>query len=248
MFNRILTEEISFPEDLDLSNEIIDLITNLLIKDPKYRRGSMGGIKEILAHPWCKKINLKDIESKSVDAPIKPNFFEFYVDEVSDDGDLSGKMQDIYDEAFDDLSEDDENEQIFQNFYFENEKSESNFNYDQKINKSATKQKHFLSYPDFDILQKKSQKIEAINKNYNDLKDSMNKVHLKNIHSDNFQKNDIKINKFEDNKDKINGPYFIAEQYRAKKSQESFLNVYNSFLKNQRSLDYQLTTSPKVKQ
>lgn len=238
MFERILTEEIAFPEDLDLSDEIIDLITNLLIKDPKYRRGSMGGVKEILAHPWCKKMSLKDIEAKKIETPIKPNVFEFYVDEVSDDGDLSKKMQDIYDEAFDDLSETDENEQIFKNFYFEHEKFDQNLA--QKVEKNVNIQKHFLSIPDFSVLFKKSSKPQnaELSKNINEIKDNITKTHPKLKWSDNFLEPGTRVN---------TEPYFIADQYRPKKPHESLINVYTSFLKQQKSLEYQLSTSQKVK-
>ncbi len=244
MFNRILSEEISFPEELDLSDEIIDLVSNLLIKEPKYRRGSMGGVKEIMAHPWCKKLNIKEIEAKNVETPVKPNVFEFYVDEVSDDGDLSKKMQDIYDEAFDDLSETDENEQIFKNFYFEAEKTESNF--EPKISKnSSNKQKHFLSSPDFANINKKSKiPSEEIFENYNDTKESINKSTLKKNCSDNFKGLGLPLKNTQNSN---NGPYFIAEQYGVKKSQESLINIYSSFLKQQKSLEFQLSTSPQVK-
>ena len=241
MFERILTEEISFPEDLDLSDEIIDLITNLLIKDPKYRRGSMGGVKEILAHPWCKKMNLKDIEAKNVETPIKPNVLEFYVDEVSDDGDLAKKMQDIYDEAFDDLSEDDENEQIFKNFYFERENPEVILA--QKVEKNVTKQKHFLSNPDLNAFSKKTpakQHQEELSKNMHEIKENLLKNYGKQKWSENVTDLASRVN---------TEPYFIADQYRAKKSPDPLINAYASFNKQpnfQKSLEYQLSTSQKV--
>ena len=242
MFERILTEEISFPEDLDLSNEIIDLITNLLIKDPKYRRGSMGGVKEILAHPWCKKMNLKDIEAKIIETPVKPNVFEFYVDEVSDDGDLAKKMADIYDEAFDDLSEDDENEQIFKNFYFEREKPDGSLT--QKLEKNVTKQKHFLSIPDLNVFSKKTtspnHQPEELQRNMQEIKENILKTHGKHKWSEivTDSANRVKTE-----------PYFIADQYRSKKANDPLSNVYASFNKPpnfQKSLEYQLSTSQKV--
>lgn len=228
MFERILSEDISFPEELDLSDEIIDLISNLLIKEPKYRRGSMGGVKEILAHPWCKKTNIKDIEARIIETPIKPNVFDFYVDEVSDDGDITKKMKDIYDEAFDELSLEDENEKVFKNFYYEAQQKNTNFEY--SIPKSPT-QKHCLSIPDFTALKNneiKHKHTESEEK-YSDA--IIKQLKKENSHStkQNFSSNN-------------NGPYFIAEQYRAKKSHD-FSNVYSNYLKQQKSADFKISTS-----
>lgn len=258
MFDRILSEEVAFPQDLDLSDEIIDLISNLLIKNPKYRRGSMGGVKEIMAHPWCKKMNIKDIEGKKIETPVKPNVFEFYVDEVSDDGELSNKMKDIYDEAFDELSEEDENERQFKNFYYESENIDVNKILKQRMPSSDSKAKHFLSNPDFSIVNQKILKQQNDEKIYQDIKELMNELHAKKNLSDNFHiqnqstsyQSEIlndKINSINQDVNKNNGPYFIADQYR-KKAPDSLtnLNAYSSYLKQQRSLEYQLSTSQKV--
>ncbi len=41
------------------------------MKDPRKRLGSMGGIREILGHPWVRKLKPADIINKTVDSPIK---------------------------------------------------------------------------------------------------------------------------------------------------------------------------------
>lgn len=45
------------------------------------RMGIQGGIKEILSHPWFKKINIKDILEKKIPPPIKPDILSFNFDE-----------------------------------------------------------------------------------------------------------------------------------------------------------------------
>jgi serum/glucocorticoid-regulated kinase 2 len=55
IYEAVLVEEISFPDDLILSSECRSLLKSLLCKDSKQRLGSLHGIKEILAHPWFGK-------------------------------------------------------------------------------------------------------------------------------------------------------------------------------------------------
>jgi hypothetical protein len=42
------------------------LLEGLLVKDPKRRLGSLGGIREILGHPWVRKLKVNDIVNKTV--------------------------------------------------------------------------------------------------------------------------------------------------------------------------------------
>lgn len=37
------------------------LIEGLLTKDPKRRLGSLGGIKQIMVHPWVRKLKPNDL-------------------------------------------------------------------------------------------------------------------------------------------------------------------------------------------
>lgn len=64
-----------------MSDEVKDLMMRLLCKDPKFRLGSISGIKEILAHPWFKGIKSKDVLDKKMEPPYKPNPIKFNFDE-----------------------------------------------------------------------------------------------------------------------------------------------------------------------
>lgn len=57
------------------------LIEGLLIKDPKKRLGSMGGIRELLGHPWVRKIKTADIINKSIPTPVKIDLMAFNINE-----------------------------------------------------------------------------------------------------------------------------------------------------------------------
>lgn len=59
----IVNSTVKFPSAKNFSPELIDLITKLLDKNPKTRLGSLGGIKEILLHPWIGKFDRKKFES-----------------------------------------------------------------------------------------------------------------------------------------------------------------------------------------
>lgn len=55
------------------------LLEGLLVKDPRKRLGSLGGIREILGHPWVRKIKPKDIEDKKMQTPIKVDLLTFNI-------------------------------------------------------------------------------------------------------------------------------------------------------------------------
>jgi hypothetical protein len=50
-----------------------------LIKDPKKRLGSLGGIREILGHPWVRKIKPIDITNKVMETPIKIDLLTYNI-------------------------------------------------------------------------------------------------------------------------------------------------------------------------
>jgi serine/threonine protein kinase len=66
----ILNTEVRYPDYLNLSNSVIDLMSQLLHKEPMFRLGSMGGINEILSHHWFNSVNTDAFMSKSVTPPI----------------------------------------------------------------------------------------------------------------------------------------------------------------------------------
>lgn len=50
---------------LKYTDEVVDLIKKLLVKDVKERLGSKDDMKEVLEHPWFKDINIEQIKNKS---------------------------------------------------------------------------------------------------------------------------------------------------------------------------------------
>ena len=83
MFQCILKKNIIIPDTINLSPEIKSLLKALLEKTPEKRLGYRMGISEIFQHPWCRKANIEAIANKRLDPPFKPDLFEFYFDEVS---------------------------------------------------------------------------------------------------------------------------------------------------------------------
>ncbi|CAD8121301.1 unnamed protein product [Paramecium sonneborni] len=71
IYDSILNEQVTFPQFL--SQEIKELMSGLLAKDPNKRLGVRGGVREILQHKWFKKVNMTDILMKRVTPPIKPD-------------------------------------------------------------------------------------------------------------------------------------------------------------------------------
>lgn len=57
------------------------LLKGLLEKEPNRRLGSLGGIKEILGHPWVRKMKVADILSKKVSTPISVDLMTFNMNE-----------------------------------------------------------------------------------------------------------------------------------------------------------------------
>jgi hypothetical protein len=57
------------------------LLEGLLVKDPKRRLGSMGGVREILGHPWVRKLKPADIKDKTVTTPIRIDLMTFNINE-----------------------------------------------------------------------------------------------------------------------------------------------------------------------
>ena len=42
------------------------LLEGLLKKDPKRRLGSLGGIREIMGHPWVRKLKPNDLRNQNL--------------------------------------------------------------------------------------------------------------------------------------------------------------------------------------
>ncbi len=57
------------------------LLEGLLNKDPNRRLGNLGGIKQILGHPWVRKLKPGDIVNKVVQTPITIDLLTFNINE-----------------------------------------------------------------------------------------------------------------------------------------------------------------------
>jgi ribosomal protein S6 kinase alpha-5 len=72
VFRRILTIDPIIPDDLSL--DALDLIFNLLVKDPKKRLG--GGkddAEELKRHPFFKRMKWSELVQKAIQAPFTPS-------------------------------------------------------------------------------------------------------------------------------------------------------------------------------
>ena len=56
-----------------ISDELTDLISRLLTRDPAKRIGSTNGVEEIKQHPFFKDIDFEKLQNKALDAPYKPD-------------------------------------------------------------------------------------------------------------------------------------------------------------------------------
>ncbi len=81
IYESILSEELTFPDHVKLSNDLRGLLKGLLVKHPLNRMGVSGGIKELFAHPWMRKLKVNDILEKKIEPPIKPDILGFNFDE-----------------------------------------------------------------------------------------------------------------------------------------------------------------------
>ena len=73
-------QEVEFPSDFDLSDNIKDLIRKLLVKDPKIRMGHLGGTKEIKCHPWIGWLSRDKWLSRQFEMPYPVNLDDFNFD------------------------------------------------------------------------------------------------------------------------------------------------------------------------
>lgn len=51
-FENVLRKQLGFPSTPEVSSEVKDLITRLLVKDPAHRMGCVAGADEVKMHPW----------------------------------------------------------------------------------------------------------------------------------------------------------------------------------------------------
>jgi serine/threonine protein kinase len=56
-----------------MSDELKDLITRLLDKDPKTRLGSTTDADEVVNHAWFRDLDWEGLMNKTIDLPFKPD-------------------------------------------------------------------------------------------------------------------------------------------------------------------------------
>ncbi|EAR98079.1 Serine/Threonine kinase domain protein (macronuclear) [Tetrahymena thermophila SB210] len=115
IYKSILSEDLTFPDHVNLSSELKNLLRGLLTKHPLQRLGQNMGTKEILSHPWCRKINLADIIYKRIEPPVKIDVMGFNFDEEEfskGENEFKQKLMVSY-YANNDF------DPIFENFYYE---------------------------------------------------------------------------------------------------------------------------------
>ena len=56
-----------------MSEELKDLITKLLDKDPKTRLGSTTDADEVVNHAWFRDLDWEGLMNKTIDLPFKPD-------------------------------------------------------------------------------------------------------------------------------------------------------------------------------
>ncbi|CAD8051545.1 unnamed protein product [Paramecium primaurelia] len=81
IYNSILTEKIEFPQYVQISPVLKDLILQLLQKDPTERLGQNGGIVEILTHQWFQDVDFEAIANKQLKTPYQPEPLKYNFDE-----------------------------------------------------------------------------------------------------------------------------------------------------------------------
>lgn len=74
----IITKRLEISDDL--SDEVVDLLENLLHKNPLKRLGRNGSA-EIKSHPWFKNVNWQDVLDRKVKMP-KPYLMKSITDLV----------------------------------------------------------------------------------------------------------------------------------------------------------------------
>ena len=69
LFKSIKESPLSIPEDV-LTPWAMDILTKLLIKDPNYRLGHKGGIREIQGHPFFAGVKWDEVQRQESPTPI----------------------------------------------------------------------------------------------------------------------------------------------------------------------------------
>ena len=90
MLNWVVKLDPTFPNMIQISDELKDLIKKCLEKDPKERIGYQN-ISEIRKHPWFADVDWDQVNELKIQPPIKP--------EISDKFDIENFNKDITKES-----------------------------------------------------------------------------------------------------------------------------------------------------
>ena len=71
MYLKILNSNLVVPDFV--SDQAKDIILKLLDKNPKTRIGSLGGIEDVMRHPWLRDIDFAKLMEKKVQPPFVPD-------------------------------------------------------------------------------------------------------------------------------------------------------------------------------
>lgn len=86
MYELIEKFPVKFPDPvkhkIPMSDDVKDLISKLLEKDPKDRIGTDGGVDEIMEHPWFADFDFDKLLNRELEAPMIPKLSE-NLDDVS---------------------------------------------------------------------------------------------------------------------------------------------------------------------
>ncbi|CAD8113804.1 unnamed protein product [Paramecium sonneborni] len=122
IYTSILSEQVSFPPYVQISDLLKELICQLLEKDPQERLGQSQGIVEILSHPWFEGINFEDILNKKLQTPYKPEPLKYNFDEEEfNKGDSEFRKQYAINLQKEYVNTDNNPNLILKNFYFSRE-------------------------------------------------------------------------------------------------------------------------------
>ncbi|CAD8124688.1 unnamed protein product [Paramecium sonneborni] len=133
IYQSILTEELTFPNQFNLTDQIKDLLKGLLCKRPQSRLGSQNGLQELMLHPWFKDFNWILILNKKIQPPFQPNQLQFHYDSNEL---LKGELE-TRDKILGKTGLQ-ENIKIFKSFYFDSKKQKQ-----MKIEQNKILKQHF---------------------------------------------------------------------------------------------------------
>lgn len=96
----VLNTEISFPENIEVSNEVKDLIKNLLEKNVYDRLGCDLGISEIIHHPWIKRQEFEKIKGRELSPPFPPSLKTFDFEQSKENEKFMQEIKNEKDQRF----------------------------------------------------------------------------------------------------------------------------------------------------